>query len=154
MYFRLRKDTEAWFNEVSSYFSTKFDMYYFCAVVGFASGHKSPLEGSRATDLVDTFPREFREKGRVLTGALINAELKARGIETNDRDDVHRLLGRLLSHQTPSRLSEEGMRLVNEYCSGGFEELSASFGDKPRSLSSFLVMFPKIVRSYRNEASS
>jgi hypothetical protein len=151
VYFQLRRDADQWFKDISSSFSTKFDLYYLCLMAGFATRRKSEVESSAVTDTVDYFPREFKTRGSLLISLLISTELKLAGIDLNEREAVNRTISKLVSHDSPSRLSDEGVRLMNRYSNGGFEALIEHFDDRPRTIETFLRTYHPILARLRSD---
>lgn len=141
-FFRLRTDAQKWFNEISnfSHFNTKFDLYYFCLIVGLTSGRSiDPVQiGAQATDLVDYFVEDYKPASRFLIGLLVIAELKKGGIDVGEKAAVRKLFKHLVDPQSPSQLTDEGMRRMNAYASGGYEYLSENRETKPYSGEEFL----------------
>ena len=56
MAFELRKDAERWFRHIAAELPTKFDLYYFCLLAGFATGRKSTVKTAETTEIVQQFP--------------------------------------------------------------------------------------------------
>ncbi len=143
MYFRLRHDTESWFKDISEHFPTKFDLYYLCLMCGFAANRRATVAANRATDITDNFPNEFKEKGHLIIGLLISAELKRSGIEVSEREHVYKLIERLVTPAGSSNLTDEGVKAMNEYANAGFDILLEEFDDRPRTIETFVRLFPK-----------
>lgn len=156
MPFRLRRDARAWFSHLEKEFgkgdagtaeAPLFDMYYLCLMAGLAAGE--PLPGvpiAETPELVDNFPGEYRERGRLIIGFFLSRELRQLGIRLTEREALHGTISRLVDPHSPSRLSDEGMRRMNQYAHGGFEVLVDWFDDKPWHLETFLPMYIELVR--------
>lgn len=142
-YFQLSKDAEKWFADISKYYPTKFDLYYLCLMIGLQNGRKA--EPVNTTDLIENFPKEFRPTGNLLIGLLIHSELKEIGVDLNEREQVHKIIGELVNPSSPSKLSDEGMKAMNKYTQGGFDLLSEKFNDKPRTIEIFIRKYSKIM---------
>ena len=145
MYFRLRHDTESWFKDISEHFPTKFDLYYLCLMCGFAANRRTTVAANKATDITDNFPNEFKEKGYLLIGLLISAELKRSGIEVSEREHVYKLIKRLVTPSGSSNLTDEGVKAMNEYANAGFDVLLEEFEDRPRTIETFVRLYPRAV---------
>ncbi|WP_139559691.1 hypothetical protein [Methylotetracoccus oryzae] len=148
MAFRLRKDARTWFKTLEGSLSSSaplFELYYFCVAVGLSRNRKAEISNDDTDELVDYYPGEFRSRGRVITAWLITKELEGLGISLNERPQIHQAISKLVDPQSPSWLSEHGMREINRYASGGFDALSEYISDPPRSLPSFLISFHRIV---------
>lgn len=134
-YFQLSRDADKWFADISKHYVTKFDLYYLCLMVGFASGRKA--DPDNATDLIDNYPKEFKPVGRLLVALLLNAELKSSGIDLNERDAVYQVIGEIIDPGFPTLLSDEGVKLMNKYAQGGYEAMYEYFDDRPRAVETF-----------------
>lgn len=145
MPFRLSKQAADWFKDIRSDLGAApmFDMYYFCLVVGLATNKLSQVSDSETAELVDSFPAEFAPQGRVIMALFISRELRRQGVRFSERAAVNESIGRLVDPNSPSRLSAEGLKIMNQYSNGGFEVLTTPewFEDRPRKLETFLLLF-------------
>jgi hypothetical protein len=145
MDFRLRDDTAKWFNKIdsSSPLKTKFDLYYFCLIFGFASGRKTDptANGRKAPEFIPYFVEDFKPAQKTLIGLLIISELKAHGIDVTEKDDVRKVIQGLVDPNTVTNLSDEGMRLMNMYVSGGYDHLAEIKEEKPLKSDTFMIEF-------------
>ena len=148
MYFQLRRDAEQWFKDIASHFPLKLDLYYLCLMAGFAARRKSDVESG--TDVLDYFPQDYHSKS-LIVATLISTELAAAGIDVSEKDAVNRTISKLVTHDTQSKLTDEGMRLMNRYASGGFEMLMERFEDRPRTIETFLRTYRSVVEKARAE---
>ena len=142
MVFRLRSDAEKWFSEIDNKppVKTKFDLYYFCLVVGLLSGRSSdPARiGVTTRELVDYFIEDFKPGHRLLIGLLVLAELRKSGIDLDEKSAVRDVFGRLITAYSSSGLTDEGFKAMNAYASGGYEFMAESRETKPVSVEEFL----------------
>ncbi len=146
MPFRLRKDTRHWFQDISGDFVVDFDMYYLCLVAGLsAGGRRIDIKSTETTELVDYFPGPYKETNRIIISLFLATEIERMGVSTDDREAVHKQISKLVDPRTPSQLSEEGMKLMNQISYGGFDMLTEQFEDRPRSTEVFLVKFNHLV---------
>ena len=145
MDFQLRKDARKWFKDLSAHYPTLFDFYYLCLMVGFASGHRNPhITPEEVDSLVDNFPAvDFRARGRRLVGLLIHADLAYLGIDLDKRDDVYSRVAKLVDPNSPSDLSNEGIKIMNQYAHGGFDVLCENFSDRPTSIETFVRKYAR-----------
>jgi len=149
MYFKLRDDARSWFSKLCKSklgdkepFTTAFDFYYLCALAGIAGGKpKTPPDGwsQGAGDLVDYFPAEYKSHRGMIIGLLLTAELARMGIETTEKEEVKAKLNDIIDPDSPSKLSDSGVRRLNEYSSGGYELLVEKLGRKPEFPEDFLL---------------
>lgn len=99
-------------------FDYMFDIYYLGLLVGFSIvklGDKSNLEDE---EFIKNFPGNYESISNLISGLLINAEMKRRDIKKEDRNSIERLMVDLISRRALG-LSEEGTQLLNLYSAGG-----------------------------------
>lgn len=149
MPFRLREDARKWFSEIEGQFPIKsqFDLYYFCLMAGLTSGRRSePTHGGRqAPEFVQTFIEDYRAAQRLIIGLLIIAELQRLGIDLHEKGAVRKTIQSLVDPQSPTNLTDEGMRLLNAYASGGYDYISEMRSSKPYTVEEFLRDFVGLV---------
>ncbi len=143
--FRMRNDARTWFKQIADFehFKTDFDQYYLCLMAGFASGRSN--ETGTTTEMVENFVEDYKEASRFLIGLLVMAELKKSGIEIFERDSVRSMFKRLVDPHSPNQLTDEGMRRMNAYASGGYDYLSEQRETKPYSGEEFLRDYAQLI---------
>lgn len=143
--FRMRNDARSWFKQIADFehFKTDFDQYYLCLMAGFASGRTN--ESGTTTEMVENFVEDYKEASRFLIGLLVMAELKKAGIEIFERDAVRDMFRRLVDPHSPNQLTDEGMRRINAYASGGYDYLSEQRETKPFSGEEFIRDYVQLV---------
>ncbi len=143
--FRMRNDARTWFSQINDFeqFRVDFDQYYLCLMAGFASGRST--EGGASTEMVEAFVEEYKPASRFLIGLLVIAELKKGGIDVSERTAVRALFKRLVDPQSPNSLTDEGMRRMNAYASGGYDYLSEQRETKPYSGEEFLRDYVQLI---------
>jgi hypothetical protein len=148
--FRMRNDARAWFSQIADFehFKVDFDQYYLCLMAGLASGRST--EGAPSTEIIEAFVEEYKPASRFLIGLLVIAELKKGGIDVSERSAVRAQFKRLVNPQSPNQLTEEGMRRMNAYASGGYDFLSERRETKPYSGEEFLRDYAQLI----NEAAT
>ena len=148
MAFRLRADAEKWFSEVDGKdpVKTKFDLYYFCLLAGFASGRYADTarQDISTREIVQDFTLDYRPFARLLIGLLLVSELTRSGIDLTERKAVRAVLKQLV-HPSGTGLSDVGFRAMNAYASGGYEFLAESREQKPGSPEEFLQDFSDLI---------
>ena len=156
MPFRLRSEAADWFKDVKSELGAApmFDMYYFCLIVGLATNKLSPVPDAETAELVDSFPGEYAAEGRLIMALFISRELRRQGVRFSERAAVNTSIRKLVDPNTPSRLSAEGLKVLNQYSHGGYEVLCSPewFEDRPRKLETFLVLFHRKLKLALGEA--
>lgn len=157
--FRLRQDTEDWFSNIygkDKIVSAKFDLYYFCLMLGIATGRRSdPIKCCReVADFVDYFISDYRPYQRLIIGLLIRAELSRLGVSVTEKDEVRKLFVELVNPQNPTHLTDIGMNRLNEYSSGGYDYLAEKLNSKPYHVEEFLRTYTKLLRKAIEQESS
>lgn len=152
MHFRLRHDAATWFRFLrnSGYYKMDFDLYYLCLLVGLTARRQEEFGKSEGADLVEHFPGEYKASGGLIAGLLVCAEIEGKGIALEERDDVRRELRRLLDPESPSRLSDEGVLLMNRYASGGYDYICERLEEPPRDVAAFLPRYMELLKSVRD----
>lgn len=149
MSFQLPKESREYFKHLlkradgGACFSTLFDLYYFCLMVGLNKrllGAEAELEGDK---FIERYPSDYQNQADVIAGLLIHSELNRKGIEKDDRTSIEQEMLRLLDHQSATRLGEEGARLLNLYAAAGFKEIREEISP-PQSLEEFLVLYHRL----------
>src|SRR5208283_5582627 len=150
MYFRLRRDTQEWFNNISNQkpIETMFDLYYFCLMLGLASGRTSvpSKRYPEYSDFIDNFIAAYRPYQRLIIGLLMRAELARFGISVAEKDDVRRLLLDFVDPTTATNLTDKGIEKLNEYASGGFDYLTERLDSKPYHVEEFLRTYVRLLQ--------
>jgi hypothetical protein len=142
-YFRLRNDAEDWFKKVEK--GPKFDVYYYCVIIGILNNNRNEPAGVVSTDIVSNFINDYKAYQNLIIGLLIISELKKVGINISEKDAVRKELQSLLSPQGETGLSDRGVQLLNHYASGGFEHIRDSKSTKPESRDEFMLDFIEMV---------
>ena len=147
MPFRLREDAKKWFRELDGKGPTKhkFDLYYFCLMAGLASNRRRDLSELDAPEIVTDFIQDYKPSQLLLIGLLVDAEVRRMGIDLLEKDDVRSVFKRLVTLQSGTQLTDEGMRCMNEYASGGYDFLSESRANYPESHEEFLRDFTQLI---------
>jgi hypothetical protein len=146
--FRLKKDAQVWFKDLfdKGDFKIFFDAFYFCFLAGVAAGRKASATTEEAPELVEYFPDGYKHhRAQTLIALFLTKELEQLGVEMDEKRKVHAAIARLVSPESPTHLSDEGMREFNQYAHGGYDVLLQWFDDRPRSLETFLRTFKRQV---------
>lgn len=135
MPFRLREDAEQWFAALDGKepAKTKFDLYYFCLIAGLASGRTSDATGLGAREIIDEFIQDYQPAQHLLIGLLVAAEVRRGGIDLDEKEAVRMVFRRLVTPGSKTQLTDEGMRCLNAYASGGYDFLAESRETAPTS---------------------
>ena len=138
-YFRLIDDAKAG----APRFDSMFDKYYLCLMVGLDARRLGSDEDLEADKFYDAYPVEYQAQADLIAGLLIDAELDRQGINSEDRGSIEREMVRLLNPQSPTKLSEDGVRLLNRYAAAGFNIIRDQV-IVPNSLEDFLIAFREL----------
>lgn len=148
MSFRLREDAEKWFSEIAKQppFRAMFDMYYFCLVLGLATGRLDKEGASSETiELVDYFIEDYKAAQRCLMGMLILAELKRQNVSLNEKKRVQEIIHSLIDPNSHSNLTQFGFQQSNAYASGGYDYLFEKRAQKPYGAGQFLRDYKRLI---------
>jgi len=142
--FRMRKDARKWFKPIRNdkAFKIDFDSFYFCAMAGLATNQQHSVKHEETVELVEAFPRDYKETGRLLVALFLNSKLKSLGISLENRDRVHKAIRDYIEPNSQNHMTNEGVQEFCRYAHGGFDVLANEwFADRPRSLETFLVQY-------------
>jgi len=89
-------------------------------------------------------------RAQTLVALFLTKELEQLGVKMEEKRSVHSAIARLVSPESPSHLSDEGMREFNKYAHGEYDVLSERFDDRPRSLETFLRGFKRTIDAKMN----
>jgi hypothetical protein len=145
MDFRFSLDADNWFSHLrdKSPFRVKFDFYYLCLMLGLASGRKAEPAGP---EFVGYFVDDYKSSHRLISGLLLVSELQNLGIGMKEKADVRRVIADLFDPNSPTGLSDEGIRALNCYSAGGFSYL-VEHREKPHHADEFLADYMQLLRS-------
>jgi len=151
-YFRLRREAEHWFKHIrnSNGISLDFDSYYYCFMAGLATGQKNDMKGEdsrsqseKPKDLVDNFPDRYKPMGKILVALFLRQEIAQMGVSLDCRDEVYQVVQNLIQPDSPSFLTDQGVKEFNKYAFAGYDVLTEWFPDQPRELDTFLRTFKR-----------
>ena len=109
--FRLRDDAEKWFSNVDK--GSKFDLYYYCAIVGLITNKRTEPTGVNVTDVVSYFINDYKASQNLIIGLLIISELKRAGINITEKAAVREEIQSLVSPRGGNDLTDRGVQLLN-----------------------------------------
>jgi hypothetical protein len=142
--FKMQPEVDDWFRHIlkNGPIQTKFDLYYFCLMMGLASGKTESAEN--AVEFVGYFVGEYRSSQRLILGLLIVAEAARLGLELGDRMEIESLMKNYLDSANPAQLTEAGFARLNDYANGGFIAITEALqGVKPYQVETFLQWYSK-----------
>ncbi|HEX8233345.1 MAG TPA: hypothetical protein VF559_08380 [Caulobacteraceae bacterium] len=115
-----------------------FDAYYCCLLLGLDTSQLGEAEGLEDAPFLNGYPENYKSQAELLAGLLVEAELRRLEIGQDHRDDIEREMVRLLDLVSPTRLSDDGDKLLNRYAVTGFQRLQVGML-QPDNLEDFLV---------------
>ena len=128
MSFRLSEKARNYFRRIdekstSGKFDTMWDKYYLCLMAGFTEVELGD-EISQEYEFIDRFIQDYYEQRLQIVAALVDAEIRRRGISLEDSEMILKIMNDLVEPSSPTCLSDEGHRLMNRYAEGGFNVIS------------------------------
>lgn len=148
MAFRLSKKASQWFTHISGNkngFDLFFDSYYFCLIAGLRKGRKETFTNNQTTEIIQQFPKDYLPNKHLIIALFLHTELNSFGIDLHERTILNKHLSQLIEPNSATNLSDEGMRILNQYSFGGSLVLQEHFPEAPRTLDGFLVGFYKFI---------
>jgi hypothetical protein len=142
-YFRLRSDAEKWFKKVDK--GPKFDIYYYCALVGLMARRRNEPAGEASKDVVDYFISDFKPYKNLIIGLVIIAELQKARIDLTEKSAVREVISRIVA-PGETGLTDNGVKLLNQYASGGYDYLIETGALKPETREEFMLSYANIIR--------
>lgn len=124
-------------------FDTHFDAYYHCLMCGLDQ-RRLGAEAEVGDEFVRDYVQAYQPHAELIAGLLIDAELARTQIDTNDVRSVEKRMIELLDPTSATRLSSEGMELLNRYAAGGFDVVSDAFASPPQSLDDFFITYQSL----------
>lgn len=152
--FRIRLDARDWFRDLrdQKVFKVDFDAFYFCFMAGTTMKRKETIAQDETAELVDYFPEPYRSRGKLLVGWFLTREIELLGVSMSERRDVHAAISQLVTPESPSFLTADGVKEFNRYAHGGFEQLVEWFDDRPRNLETFVRGFKRKIDASQRQA--
>jgi len=141
--FRLSNDARDFFEDIESGSSTggfdsMWDKYYFAAMVGIKARDRVPTDEKPTTEpFVDTVIEDYADQKFEIYAALIMAEIERQHIPKDEEDEIRELMLSILDSTDPTRLSDDGKKLLNCYAEQGYKIIRDS-GPPPNEFDEFL----------------
>lgn len=130
-------------------FKVQFDFYYLCLMAGFQSQAISECKGGE--EFVAEFPGIYIPQRRQITGLLIATEITRNKIDITNRKRLESVMLSLVKPDTPTKLSPQGERLMDEYAEKGFTLIAEKIPDPPTNFDTFLTNYYERVISKIDE---
>jgi len=148
MSFFIHPEAAVWFKNLSNSvdnFKTQFDSYYFCLLIGLASGKKA-VEMKKTAEITDTFPLDYSPRSKVIIALFLKRVLDDMGISSHERQVISDNLSRFLRADSPTSLTAEAHKELDRYAYAGFEILSTTFQERPTDMPSFLIKYMELLK--------
>ena len=135
----------------------EFDIYYAGAILGLCARQRTTsktYDSEIGRELTRTYPRDRQEHADTIAGMLIEAELSRQSIDPNNADVIISTIDEYLSSSSPTRLTQEGHRLLDRYAAAGFrliEERYIGFDYEEEFLAAYLNLLDEICNSTTTE---
>jgi hypothetical protein len=112
--------------ERSPIFSGKFDLFYYCFLIGISAGKRSGWnkdESSDALELAKRFPNNMKDSKLLILNLLLTGYTIEKKKKVEVDTFANSILARLIDHDDINQLSEEGYKRINSFAYAGFEIL-------------------------------
>ncbi|WP_330632929.1 hypothetical protein [Halocatena halophila] len=127
MSFRLSKESRSYYNNINkasttNKFESDWDKYYLSAMAGIKARNRVPddEEPPAEQQFVDYVIQNYDDQKYEIYGSLIVAEIEREGIPWGQKEEIRQLMLNLLDSSSNTRLSEEGIQVLNCYAEKGF----------------------------------
>lgn len=152
MGFRVPKEARNYFKLIDELSRNKFrllfDKYYLCLILGLDYGKPGKVEDVEKEDFIDRYPEPYADKADLIAGLLIYTEMERKGINSEDRASIEKLILKLIDINSNTKLSEKGLELLNLYAARGMALIQDNI-PKTKELEIFLVLFYELLNSER-----
>ncbi len=142
MGFSMSNDAKKYLNKLEESkhgkFKVQFDFYYLCLIAGLLNETTSGCKGEK---FIDDFPGIYVMQREQIIGLLIATQISRDKVDIQNRERIERLMLKLVKPDSPTRLSEEGETLMNQYAENGFKRIVEKIPTPPNNLDTFLVSY-------------
>ena len=122
------------------------DKYYACLMLGLRVGElgsENDLSQRSFLAAGAGYPDAYKPITDLISGLLVDAEIRRNNINAKDRDLIESETVKLLQPRSALGLSDKGLELLNRYAARGFEHLQSEM-EAPRSLEVFLLEYARV----------
>jgi len=117
-----------------------FDQFYCCLLAGLDVRRIGTDDDLENDPFLNGYPEDYRGQADIIGGLLIDAELDRKAIAPEDKGAIEREMVKLLDPTSPTRLSDEGDKLLNLYAAEGFKLIQDRVMP-PTGIDQFLVAY-------------
>lgn len=104
--------------------NTKLNFYWLCAQLGIAYDERKNNEGN---DLTDKFTTDLDDHSSMIKGLLLAAIWRYREVK---KDDVQESFAKLLSADNNTKISSDGIDILDKFAAGGFNMIEEKIPSK------------------------
>ena len=122
-----------------------FDAYYASLMLGLVCGETGKIDMLDTGEFILNYPNEYEPYREYIAGLLVDAEVTAIHSDDYSERQLERLIAKLLQVASPTRLSPNGMHILNLYAAGGFDLLRSRMGTRPSDPSNFLIRYQTLL---------
>lgn len=147
MSFRLSKEARSYFGNINNASSlneleTDWDKYYLSAMAGIKARSRVPddEEPPASQQFLDYVIPAYDDQKYKIYGSLIVAEVEREGIPWGQKEEIRQLMLNLLDSESNTRLSEDGIRVLNCYAEKGSRLIRSEIKPQPQ-LDEFLELY-------------
>ena len=96
------------------------------------------------------WPAAYKPYYDSIIALLIEAEIHRLDYNRNDKDLIKKFVNRLLDNESITKLSSQGIDLMNRYSYNGFLKLKKELKEKPNDPTDFLIQYNNILNKLNN----
>jgi hypothetical protein len=148
--FCLSKTASHWFKGIDAQHPFKegaanMNIYYLCALIGLQS-NEPPIELEDGLPaFVKTWPQAYSHVIHPIIALFLQAEIKRFSIQIDNKDAVKKHIKNYISPEDSIRLTEMGVKILNNYSYTGFVILKKEFREEPKAATEFFEKYLKIL---------
>ena len=143
--FRLRQTATNYWDKLNSAEPSTKDMvklnfYWLCAQLGMAYDRRPGLDSG--VEMVDKFTKNLEPHSPLIKGFLLAAIWRYREVKKND---IQQQFVKLLSAETLTKISSDGMDILDNFAEGGFQMIEKNIPSK-NGWSYFMQKYHSLMR--------
>ena len=132
------------------------DVYHLCFVLGINlilkdKNHEfDELVDPKSTFFNKGWPLAYRSHYDSIIALLIEAEIHRLDYNRDDKNLIKSFVNDLLDNESTTKLSSQGIDLMNKYSYNGFLKLKKELKEKPDDPTDFLIQYNNILNKINN----
>ena len=148
--FSLSKTASSWFKGIESQNpfnegAPNMNIYYLCLLIGLQSNEPLTELQDGLPAFVKTWPQSYANVIHPIIAMFLHAEIKRFAVEVNNKDAVKKHIKNYISPEDSIRLTEMGVKVLNNYSYSGFVILKKEFREEPKAATEFFEKYLKIL---------